>query len=357
MIKIVLFTTIILLLPAACFADELYSSNELGMKLQSIAPAQVADHEWVLSVAERNGGEVRILKKKGEEVARWEDTLQQGRLSSESKYEKGVLVETTEYRNGHPVRQVEFTDGKKTLVRDFEYSGNLLVKVTAKNEKGEVLYTDSYAQGSDGRLRRAVREAPGGGSSVISLTYEGNRVASEWLGNDSGGVLSRYSDGNLVSKETWKGVQLESEERVSGGPTGRTSVTKDLTSGKTTKKVYDSSGQIQSEQTTEKGTVVRSVDYSYDSAGKLETKIIKTPGQREEVSYEYDAQGDRLTSRTTVNRQLVKVTHYTGKDSYFEDLYLNGAVVLHVFYEKGKKVREVPASSNDSVGGAQGAGG
>lgn len=357
MIKNLLVIAIILLSSAAAYGEQTFASNELGMELQSISPAQAADHEWILTVTKSNNREVKVLVKKGEEMTRWVDTLQQGRLSSESKYEKGVLVQTSEYRNGHPVRLVEYTDGEKTLIRDYQYSGNLLVRISVSNAKGAVLYTDSYAQGTDGRLRRAVREVSGGGSSVISLTYDGNRVASEWLGNGTGGVLNRYTNGELVSKESWAGVKLESEERISGGPTGKTSVTKEVTSGKTTTKVYDSNGQIQSEQTTEKGAIVRSVDYQYDTAGKLTTMVVKTPGQREEVRYEYDSHGDRLTSRTTVNRQLIKVTHYTGKDSYFEDLYLNGAVVLHVFYEKGKKVREVPASSRDSIGAPQGAGG
>ncbi|HUX22465.1 MAG TPA: hypothetical protein VMW69_14600 [Spirochaetia bacterium] len=345
-----------LLSTVAAHAAELYQSNELGMEIAPISAAEAAGNEWVLRVQRTRDIEVRSLAKKGEEVARWEDTYQGGRLASESKFEGSMLAQITDYRNGHPSRQIEYTEGKESLVRDYEYSGNQLRSVTVSDGSGKLQYRDLYSEGPDGRLRRAVRETPEGANSVTLLNYSGDRIISEWLGSGGNGVFFRYSDGALVATEEWQGVDLQTEVVVSQGTEGSVSTSKNLATGATTKKIFDATGKIQSEQVTEKGAVTRSVDYTY-AGGILETKVTKTPGQREEIRYKYDAEGQLISSQTTVNRQLVKVTHYTGKDSYFEDLYLGGQVVLHVFYEKGKKVREVPASSSEPIGAGIGAGG
>lgn len=346
-----LFAMIVALSLAAAGAEAqaLYRSNELGMELGPITPAQAQKQQWVLRVEQHGSVELRTLSDHGKEVTRWEDSYAGGLLSSEKVFKGGVLSSATEYRSGRPVREVEYSAGKKELVHDYTYSNGRLSSIAVRDAAGKLLYRDRYAEGRTGRLRRAVRELPDGKQNVLSFTYSGGHVVSEWLGSENAGVLRRYSDGSLVSKEEWKGTTLQQDEELLQGSGGRSTVTKDLATGTTTTKEYDASGKIVSERTTKKGAVVRAVDYTY-AKGKITRKITKSPGRREEVRYEYGPKGILSKSETTVNRELVKVTRYSSTDSYVEDLYLNGEVVLHVYFEKGKKVKELAAGATGSEG-------
>lgn len=352
------FATLLILLVVAGVAScaELYRSNELGMEIAPLAAGAAGKYQWVLEVERSGAVEVRTLTDHGKEVTRWERSYSGGRLASESVFQQGALSSVTDFRNGHPVRQVEYADGKESTIHDYAYSAGLLKSVSVYDASGKLQYRDLYSEGADGRLRRAVREPADGSRSVTALNFSGDRLISEWLGVGHDGVLFRYSDGALVSKEQWTGTDLTSEEEISTGRGGESTVTKDFQHGLVTKKSYNPEGRIVSEQTTENGTSIRTVDYTY-SEGRLESKVTKTAGHREEVRYQYDRSGDLLTAETTVNRQLVKVTHYTGKDSYFEDLYLDGQIVLHVFYENGKKVKQIPAVSGGTTGSEGSAGG
>jgi antitoxin component YwqK of YwqJK toxin-antitoxin module len=349
MVRCFFFLSALLLSAATADAVEFFQSNEIGMAISPISEAQIGGHEWVLTVMRREGAEIRTLTDRGVEITRWEDVYRDGRLVSETRFEKGMLSQVTDFRDGHPVRQVQYANGKESLVRDYFYSDNLLRSVSVFDAAGNLRYKDSYFEGPDGRLRRAVRETSDGKRTVTSLDTSDDRIVSEWLGSGGNGVFFRYSDGAIVSKEEWKGVDLQSEEKFLADPNGSATISQDHVTGRTTKKVFDTDGHVLSELVTDKGNVVRSVVSAY-ADGKLQSKITKTPGRREEVRFEYDAHGELVTSRTTENRQLVKVTHYTGKNSFFEDLYLDGRIVLRVFYEKGKKIKEVPASSAASVG-------
>lgn len=346
---------ICLLFPvAAVAAAQLYQSNELGMELAPIGEAQRSNYQWVLEVERSGQREVRTLTDKGKAFGRWVLTYEGGRVASERVYNNGELTNVTDYRNGHPTRQTAYVAGKPSTVRDYTYEGSLLKSVTVSDGSGKLLYRDLYSEGPDGRMRRAVREAPDGHRTVISLTFSGGNLISEWLGAGDAGELLRYSNGTVVSTEQWKGTELLREESVSPTANGSVKVARDLTSGLVTRESYNAEGRIVSLVEDKGGNAVRTVDYSY-SNGKISAKVTKTPGRREEVRYRYDKSGELTTSETTVNRRLVKMTHYAGKDSYVEDLYLNGELVLRAYYEKGKLVREVPASG-PPAGTAQGTG-
>lgn len=341
---------------AAAGAAELYQSNELGMELAPIHPSQRSEHQWVLQVERSGRTETRILTDKGKPYGRWELSYEGGRVASEKVYRDGELTSVTDYHNGRPVRRTEYTGGKPSTVHDYTYSGRLLESVSVSDASGTLLYRDLYSEGPDGRMRRAVRETPDGKRKVIALTFSGSNLVSEWLGVGGNGELLHYSDGSLVSTEKWKGTELQTEERVAPSKNGSVKVLRDLKTGLSTTKSYNSDGKIVSEVEEKGGSTLKSVDYSYNADGKVSSKLTKTPGRREEIRYHYDKAGELATSETSVNRRVVKVTHYTGKDSYVEDLYLNGALALHAYYEKGKLVREEPASAA-TAGAGQGSGG
>ncbi len=340
----------------AAGAAEFYQSNELGMRIAPIEATQRGEHQWVLEVERDGSTEVRTLFDDGKITTRWEDGYQGTRLASESVFENGKLVSTTEFKNGRPEKQSEYSGGELTLVREYAYAGDLLKSVSVYDGNGALQYRDIYSEGTDGRLRRAVRESPDGKRSVASFTFSADRLIAEWLGSGGDGVLFRYSGGDLAAKEHWSGTDLQSTEEISATRNGSVSVTTDFSSGTATTKRFNEAGKILSEEVTKKGVTIRTAQYTYRD-GKLSTKVTKSSGHREEVQYEYDNGGELSSSRTTVNRKLVKVTHYTGKDTYFEDLYLNGSIVLHVYYENGKKVKEVAASPAGAGGGPKGAGG
>lgn len=340
---------------AAAGASELYQSNELGMELAPIEPSQRPKHQWVLEVTRNGRTEVRTLTDKGKPYGRWELTYRGGRVAREQVYRGGELTSTTDYRNGHPIRQTDYAGGKPATIRDYTYSGNLLESVAVSDGSGKPLYRDLYSEGTDGRMRRAVRETPDGKSSVVSLTFSGNSLVSEWLGTGGIGELLHYSGGSVVSTEKWNGTELLSQDAVSPSKAGTAAVSRDFKTGLTTKKTYDAGGRIITEVVEKGDSILRTVDYTY-SNGKIASKLVKTPGRREEIRYRYDKSGELARSETTVNRRIDKVTRYSGKDSYIEDLYLNGVLVLHAYYEKGTLVRETPVSGAPS-GAEQGGGG
>lgn len=356
MARCFLVVVLVLFPLATAWPAEFFQSNELGMAISPIPASQREQHRWVLAIVRRGSGEERTLTDHGEVVKRWSDTYSGGRLVQENAYQKNELVSTTEYRNGYPSRETQYSQGKKTSVREYRYSGNLLQSVSVYDAAGKLEYRDLYAEGSDGRLRRAVREMPDGSRSVAAFNFAGDHLVSQWLGTNGKGVLLRYSDGSVIAKEQWKGSDLTSNEEISMQRSGSESVTRDLATGEVTKKQYDSAGQILSEHVTKKGSPVLSVDYAY-SHGLLQSKVTKSPGRREEIRYRYDKEGKLLDVETTVNRTLVKIRHYSGKDSYVEDLYLNGEVVLRVFYKDGKKVNEVPVPATPEAPGGAGGGG
>ncbi|HUZ16833.1 MAG TPA: hypothetical protein VMV68_00480 [Spirochaetia bacterium] len=341
---------------SAAGADELYVSNEIGMNLGPLPAGASAKAGWVLSVSRENEVQTRVLLDNGTVKERWVDTPTPGGGMEEEVYEDGVISQRTELKGGLPVRVEEYSGGTLTGVTESRFIAGALESDKVYDGSGKLLYGDHYARGSDGRLRRVVRSYADGSRDVTALGYAGGQLTSEWLGQGGKGVLYRFGPGGVSSREQWDGTDLKLREVTSPAAGGSESTTRNFSAGTTTSRHFAPNGDLESEVETKAGSVVSSVDYAY-AGGRLAAKVTRTPGVREETRYFYGSDGKLERSETTRNRTLVRITHYTGENSYYEDLFSAGQAVLRAYYEKGNKVKEESLLKSAGSGDAAEGGG
>lgn len=322
-------------------AQRFYSSNSIGMTKKEISSSQVDDFEFVLEIASTSAGEQKLLYKNGLLTKQWNREFEYGVLVKESIFDSDGLVSVHLYEEGRLMEEHAIEAGRVVEKKEYRYDQDALSSIRVVDENEELLYEDLYATGVDGRLR-SIRRLGGDDIAESAFRYAVDQLVEEWHGVGGAGVLYRYRDRELVLKEHWTGLELTRVEEIlkEDGREKRTSI--DENTGTIVIRYYDSANKILEEITETQGERVEHVAYLYRES-LLIRRTRLTESLREVWKYDYD-ESDTLKIETYLkNSATVKITNYTGPDSYFEEIYnRQGIPVLRVYFEDDLKIKEEP---------------
>ena len=337
-ISLFFITTLIL---SPLYGRRYYSSNSIGMTKKELSSSHVDDYEFVLEIESTGSGEQKLLYKNGLLTKQWNREFEYGVLIKESIFDSDGLVSVHLYEEGRLMEEHAIEAGRVVEKKEYLYDQEALGSIRVVDENEELLYEDLYATGVDGRLR-SIRRQGGDDIAESAFRYAEDQLVEEWHGADGSGVLYRYRHREVVLKEHWTGLEQTHVEEIlkEDGREKRLSI--DESTGTIVIRYYDSESKILEEITEIQGERVEHVAYLYRES-LLIRKTRLTKSLREVWEYNYD-ESDTLKIETYLkNGATVKITDYTGPDSYFEEIYnRQGFPVLRVYFEDDLKVKEEP---------------
>jgi YD repeat-containing protein len=317
------------------------------MLFEEIDPRTRDEHEYVLSVEERGRVQVRTLLSEGEEKKRWERTFHpNGAIREERTFTEGNLSTFHLYDGSRnlleEVRYAE-ADGAAVTRSRYRYRGPELSSVEVFNGEDESLYRERYAYTKTGLLREIARSYPDGSLQVSTFNFGGGEGLAETRSRqDSAIQIYRYDTlGRLTYLEVWDGASLISSKSwryQSNEKKPRTIEEYNRQLNLRTTQHLDDSGKLQKEE--REGRIQEQVFYIYDDEGRLSEKVITGSTGRVEWKYEYDDEGELLQERLYQRGSLEKLITHRGDDSWYEEIYRAGKVVLRIYYTGGKKTSE-----------------
>ncbi|MFP4384583.1 MAG: hypothetical protein ACLFSE_11105 [Spirochaetia bacterium] len=346
LISVVFFVTMFL---PHIFSQELYRSNQLGMRLERISEEQRSEYEYVLRVNREGDLRTVTLFHDGEEASRTvQELLGGGDIKTEREYEKEELRTVRNYRSDGLVQNTEeYTGGELERVYTYRYHQGRLSGIEAAGSDGGVLYNDRYRYTLGGFLREIRRNFPDGSFRLSHFRYGEDALITEWNTKNPGKQvpaeteISYYNpSGNLIRREVLKGDERNStvlytytgdgvlEKTVRTGPEGRE-----------TEHRYGPAGNVLQVIDRRDGAVIREEENVYQDNVLTERKII-TQGVEEKRQYRYDEADELYEEVLYENDVLILITRYTGENTFEEDVYDSGELSLRVYYEDGKVVKK-----------------
>lgn len=326
--RLTLLLFLLCLLPLQAAAADFYRSNALGMKLERIGPFRTDEFEYVLRVEEDGSTESRTLLSGEEEIISWIVT----RLSGGDILEVEVRGDekiTRERSDGRIVKETVETGGSLEEIRLYIYDEKGLAGKEVSDAEG-LLYTDRFERTEEGRLRRAVREFPGGATVVSSYAAGDAGLAEEVHSSGEERTRFRYKGGLLVSEENWSGDELVN--RIDYFPGENYSRETDVAAGVVTTREYDEDARIIRETVEGDHTwEIREYIYRGDT---VDTEIRRTPGVLERWNYEYDHDGRRTAFDYYRGGILIKRREFETEENY-KDIVMRGGKPLLIVYYRG----------------------
>ncbi|MBN2351827.1 MAG: hypothetical protein JXD23_04585 [Spirochaetales bacterium] len=344
--KIIILSSILLLSFFPSFADtEYYRSDWVGVSLQPIDRYRMDEFEYVLVVKRDGTKETRTLLHSKKEWKRWEILFDEhGRKTEEFDYEDKKLVAHSLFDNkGRMKFEYIHEKGVLTQKKTYSYSARGIDFVDTVDAKDERLYTDEYELSPAGRLRSMRRIFPDNSVVVIHFTYGEGMLVGEWEYRDGRIVeTTNNENGQPLHREEWnKDELLDVQDYTYDTQSGKLvkETVKNPSAKTKTDRTYDEDGNIVAETTTGASGEEVVVTYTYEGDRK-KTMRKKSEIGVEEWRYFYKGDGG-LEHEDYYRRGLLEMrTTYTNADSWHEEIFRDEEVVIRVYYQKQKKVKE-----------------
>ncbi len=326
---------------AAAPGGSFYVSDESGMAFEEIPEFRLRDFEWTLEVSVSPGAEERTLRSKsGEAEKRWSYSFgDNGRVAALKYYEKGELARIERFDgSGRLVAEERYSDGKAFERVDYRYESGRLVKAIAFGPMENVISTDVYRYAMNGSLREMTRTYADGSTASAGAEQVDGKLLRAWeRAADRTNVRFYGRDGALAGIEAWGGNEpISIEERAKRGGEGK-DVVADLKRKARIEREYDAKGRLVRESVFEGETLSSLTEYAWNGAGKLDGKTLYSGGDREDVSYAYDAEGKLETEEHRLNGELVKIVRPSGANASWTELYHEGELAVRYYEEDGRK--------------------
>jgi hypothetical protein len=343
-----IFFLMLLILPPFLYPEvRYYKSNDIGMKLKEIREEDVDEYDYILLVEETTDMETRDLLSDNGIIKRWEYSLYNNRnVREERKF------------NGDTLESIYYYDRRGRLVEEHLYSGDLLTQkivyfysenqeldqIKSYDNTGNLLYEEYYEFNRHGMIRRVTRTWSDGRNQVSSFVYGHGQLVEETYSSDGEMTISRYDEtGNLTFIEVWEGDEQVREKMFFYNKTDESllsTLEKDLSQGIETESRFNTEGWLIEETVSKDDKTVYKQVYTYDNEGRKATMKKTSDRGLEEWSFYYDSEGD-LNREEYYNRgMLERRTVYTSDNSYYEELYRYGELLIRVYYEDEAKIRE-----------------
>ncbi len=318
----------------------LFRSNEMGMPLERIQDYRRDEFTNVLSVDKEEDTEIRRLYTDGEITKKWEKVRSKGGIE-EKYYEDGELSSINKYdNNGLLLEEISYLEGEVNERRAYVYVQGLLKEIILFNGNDQKVWSTRFLRSSAGRLRKMIREGEKDEGRVSLFRYSTGTLMEEWHGTRGTGNLFRLdASGNTLSEERWEENVLTEHTEFFKSEEGKRSITENMQEGFAVYRQYDDRDRVVLERTTQQGSLIEEIIQQYEG-DDLTIKQRRTPGLKEKWTYEYNQDGDLEQEEYVKNGNLIKVTVYTGEDTYYEDLYRNEIPVIRVFYSEDRKTGE-----------------
>jgi YD repeat-containing protein len=324
-----------------------FQSNQVGMRLKPITAAERNEFSYHLEVSRANGTEIRILMEGDEEIKRWEVTFfENGNPKSEKEWNEGKLTTAATYDAKNRITDESFyTDGVLSRTTTYAY-GSRKNGYTSETtgENGEILYTEEYSLSDSGELREIRKTWPDGSSQVTSYVYSRMKMFGMLQSGDGSMTISRYdANSRLVSVEVWKDDTLTRTNTNSYGSEAGGISTSEIDNRETntlTRQVYDENGRLASEVTTRSKEVLEERTYAYDENGNRTRMTRVSDLGLEEWHYTYGDNGELSQEDYLRKGSLEKRTIYKDANTFAEQIYDRGNLIVIAYFEKQKKVKE-----------------
>ncbi len=329
--------------PLFAGSEDLYRSNQIGMRFEEIRPAERSGHPWVLSRTVSGNRETLTLFHEGKEEKRWErQYASAGRLGEETFSEGDVLQTVQRFDGlGRVAEEETYEQGELQEIRENRYVRGELDSVTVRGPDGALLFTDRYIRTRDRKLREVRREYPDGSSRVSAFSFSDDRLLQEQHLREQEGVLLRYDgSGRLAFREEWDAERLVRLERFTYDGDRLVSSTVTVPgSARREEFAYNEAGRIVSERVLTGSVIARETRYLYEEDLLVERQV-ESRGVTETWRYEYDGDGEQRRETYLKNGVREKVVVRTGEDERSEELYLAGELFLRAYYRGNEKIRE-----------------
>ena len=113
-----------------------------------------------------------------------------------------------------------------------------------------------------------------------------------------------------------------------------------MAGGFETEKKYNTEERLSKEIITKSNKTISETTYFYDDEGrKIKMNKVSDKGL-EEWAFYYDSEGDLDREEYYQRGILEKRTVYTNDNSYYEELFRYGELLIRVFYEDDVKIKE-----------------
>lgn len=343
-----MFLLILFFITGSLYPDtRYYESNDIGMKLKEISEEDIRKYKYVLFVEETEEMEKKSLYSEKELIKRWELSLYNTRNVREERTYSGETLESVRYydRRGRLTEEDLYSEDLITQKTVFFYRENQeLYQTKTFDNKGYLLYYEDYEFNRHGMIRRVKRTWGDGRIQVSSFIYGKGQLVEEVYSSDKEMTISRFDEsGRLKLIEVWKeGELLKDKTFFYNKKDGLlvSTLEKNLVGGLETQNLYDKEGRLSKEIVTKGDVTSYENTYFYDEEGrKSKMKKVSDRGL-EEWSFYYNSEGD-LNREEYFNRgMLERRTVYTSDNSYYEELFRYGELLIRVYYEDEAKIKE-----------------
>ena len=320
-----------------CFAEEIFESNALGMKLREIDAPSGSGTGWVLRVRQRDGVETVRLFSDGALYSE-KTIVREGGRETETKFEN-ELRETVVRENGLVIsEESENTDGSigKTI---YAYSGSRLDS-SEYSVDGETVYIERYMYTDEGRLLDFCREYSADGSRLSNaFVFNEGLISAYWMHSEEIKNYIRFTGRNIEKNEIFgegAAEQLREYEQLPDG--GSRETITDIETGKIAELLYDSEKQLVNKKLyDEESRLVEESMYNYRN-GYLSSVKVRSGLLLEHYIWDRDSEGEAEQERFYRNGVLVQQTEYESEDEYVQTLFRGGRAVLRLKYQNGERV-------------------
>ncbi len=332
---------------APATAVDYYRSNVLGMKLQRLEKFRIDEFEYCLAVDSEDEVETRTLISRGKEIRTWIITRLPEGKSVEVEI-SGPEKITRERLQGRLIKETVEEEGQLREARRYIYEGTELVQREVTGPEGP-LYTDYFERTERGRLRRVVREFPGGDTVVSWYSSGAEGPAEEVHTSGEASTRFRYDAGKLVLEEHREGVELVS--RTEYFPEERTSRQVDFRTGEVITRTYDQKDRIIREE-TETETGIDIYEYTYRD-NLLSTEIHRSRGLVERWEYEYSGGEEKTAFNYYRNKILRKRREFETGGTYRDIIMRDGKPLMIVYYREHVQVETEYLGDNEAPVGEE----
>ena len=323
-----------------------YQSNDIGMKLKEINEADISTYEYILIIDKRSDQEKRNLYLENELIKRWELSLYNNKNVREERVFNKEVLESLRYfdRRGRLIEEHLYSDNLFTQKTMYIYGENQeLFQTKTFNNTGALIYYEKYDFNRLGMIRKVKRIWSDGRIQVSSFIYGKGRLVEEVFSTKNEMTISRYDDsGKLLIIEVWKKEDNIRNTHFFYKKDGslESSLENNLAGGFETEKKYNTEERLSKEIITKSNKTISETTYFYDDEGrKIKMNKVSDKGL-EEWAFYYDSEGDLDREEYYQRGILEKRTVYTNDNSYYEELFRYGELLIRVFYEDDVKIKE-----------------
>ncbi|MBN2444950.1 MAG: hypothetical protein JXJ04_26585 [Spirochaetales bacterium] len=323
-----------------------YKSNDIGMKLKQITLEEISSFEYVLSVEDTTEPEERKLYSKNELVKRWELSFYNNKNKREEReFDKETLTNLRYYdRRGRLVEEQLYSEKQAFNKIIYTYGENQqLFQAKAYNNEQVLIYSENYDFNQQGMIRKVKRLWTDGRFQTSSFVYGQGRLIEEVFSTNEGMTISRYNKKDKLSNsEVWKDEALIKKTFFTYNEEGSllSSLEKDLVGGLETEDRYNEEGRLQKEIVTKNNVKIIEDSYFYNNEGRKSKMNRISDRGLEEWAFYYNPEGELNREEYSQRGVLEKRTIYTSDNSYYEELFRYGELLVRVYYEDETKVKE-----------------